>query len=1200
MIHAKKSLGKATGDNAVMFKVEGATAQRQNVSCKATRASMLHVDSALFEPFDNAISVSTRDQHEGDANYLWGTFQLVVKKIHNKDTCAKLTGGPEVSCKCPDVLQFQMATNTVFGNKRWDGLWVEIDAPQVEGDRSHAASVHGMGTQNMCLGLAGVEGDVVAVRRVPPACCCDEAVRLDSLELKLWGATIDCRGGDEAICAQAAVLHNWGRLGYDGAQYENVLGYLAPNSEKKPAKGVLPKPSELEHSAKGLRDVVEGTALWAPRANPAVQGKPLINWMREMDQSVCEVAEASGARCKDTPRTIDILRHHPMVYFAANDVCETMQIVAEGDVDAMQVWVAGAWVDVAELIRERQLPWTSKISAYEQELIEAAPDDAEEGSVPKERPQYCLGVQGKFVKHDDPTAWDRLLAQEKVKQMNWGPSYATGADGCVLSVKGEAPPDAVDEARLPPTDSLTEAAWLLKDGHRDGFWKLYGPSDQLICECDAKGTPEEWFTNPTPQLKAMCRSMIDYTDGLRSNGVTQELKAFPSRLRAMLGLLPADPLLPEDDARVQMIMRNLPVIWQKNKQGTENGRPKMAKDLLMSVRPGVKQALVTKLTATQALSLCKKRVHQQGPWVIALLTDVISANLERVANVTQELVDIYGNEERARLQAAAEEEEAAEVSTTGTRQSGRQLARDIEVAGDSDEARKALAEKQKKKEKAQALAANQRRGLHVVPDQAGYVKIMGSRGQKHAKTPWKVLKRADVEAQLRAGAFVIDTEGHPTKAKPQMFVGGALGRVGDEIVDAPDAVVAANRTAAEAAAAAEAAPPPGQDAEMSEAIVLSQPESYKLSGNGKYAYQLAPDMPKEFVDRLLAGYYDVELRDHDAVLHTLDGAFKVGRADETALHLEIKRDNGTTRYYELRVVPCVSVHMKEPMAMKSLTEYVDSRSTSKKHAKCYRVTVFPNMLHYKSMGQYSDNLTPQERVMAVIGGAMTNGRGKDSVGFIRGLVNAYMLEACPAAKGETAYRSSYEAVLMGRILIGDVRKAVAPLAEPATGSASASVLEDALGATGGSGGVPASSAPHLQPVGSCTINSAPYDPSRPTPVVLPAGLSEIRRGERSPGAPAKPPTKPPARKRPQSPGALGLGAALAQAPAHADPRHLWCQRRLRGGPGALQRRRHLSATNTSNACGSVDQRTPPHVCAWYFCLFCALARVKSVVLPSVF
>ena len=141
----------------------------------------------------------------------------------------------------------------------------------------------------------------------------------------------------------------------------------------------------------------------------------------------------------------------------------------------------------------------------------------------------------------------------------------------------------------------------------------------------------------------------------------------------------------------------------------------MAKDLLMSVRPGVKQALVTKLTATQALSLCKKRVHQQGPWVVALLTDVISANIERVANVTQQLVDLYDGEERARLQAAAEEEEAAEVSTTGTRQSGRQLARDIEVAGDSDEARKALAEKQKKKEKAQALSINQKRGMHVQP-----------------------------------------------------------------------------------------------------------------------------------------------------------------------------------------------------------------------------------------------------------------------------------------------------------------------------------------------------------------------------------------------------------------------------------------------------------------------------------------------------
>ena len=478
---------------------------------------------------------------------------------------------------------------------------------------------------------------------------------------------------------------------------------------------------------------------------------------------------------------------------------------------------------------------------------------------------------------------------------------------------------------------------------------------------------------------------------------------------------------------------------------------------------------------------------------------------------------------------------------------------------------------------------------------------MGSRGQKHAKTPWKVLKR-DLTSRRSCAPARSSSTPRATRPRPSRRCSSAalLGRVGDEIVDAPDAVVAANRTAAEAAAAAEAAPPPGQDAEMSEAIVPAQPESYKLSGNGKYAYQLAPDMPKEFVDRLLAGYYDVELRDHDAVLHTLDGAFKVGRADETALHLEIKRDNGTTRYYELRVVPCVSVHMKEPMAMKSLTEYVDSRSTSKKHAKCYRVTVFPNMLHYKSMGQYSDNLTPQERVMAVIGGAMTNGRGKDSVGFIRGLVNAYMLEACPAAKGETAYRSSYEAVLMGRILIGDVRKAVAPLAEPATGSASASVLEDALGATGGSGGVPASSAPHLQPVGSCTINSAPYDPSRPTPVVLPAGLSEIRRGERSPGAPAKPPTKPPARKRPQSPARSGSAPPSPKRPRTPTRVTFGANVAFAAGPARSSVDDSLSATNTSNACGSVDQRTPAHVCAWCFCSFCALARVKSVVLPSVF
>ena len=472
MIPAKKSLGKATGDNAVMFKIQVATAQRQNVSCKATRASMLHVDSALFEPFDNAISVATRDQAEGDASFLWGSAQLAVKKIHNKDTCAKLTGGPDVPCRCPDVMQFQMATNTVFGNKRWDRLWHEIDAPQAEDDRSHQASVHGMGTQNMCLGLAGVEGDVIAVRRVPQACCCDESLRLDSLELKMWGATIDCRGNEEAICAQAAVIHNWGKLGYDGTQYEDVLGYLAPNSDKKPVKGVMPKPSELEHSAKALRDVLSGTALWAPRANPAVQGKPLVAWMAEMDTSVCAAVEASGSQAKDAPRTPKDLKEHPMVYFGANDVCETMQIAVDGDTDVMQVIVAGEWADVAELVRERQLSWTSKISVHEKEIL-----DAEAPEAPSERPRFCIGVQGQFVKHDDPTAWDRLLAEEGVQQVPWGPTMATGAGGFVLRVDGAAPPGTRSTrtpASRPPT-RYTEAAWLLKDGHRDGFWKLYGP-----------------------------------------------------------------------------------------------------------------------------------------------------------------------------------------------------------------------------------------------------------------------------------------------------------------------------------------------------------------------------------------------------------------------------------------------------------------------------------------------------------------------------------------------------------------------------------------------------------------------------------------------------------------------------------------------------------------------------------------------------
>lgn len=1076
MIQAKKSLGKATGDNAVMFKIQGATAQRQNVSVKATRASMLHVDSALFEPFDNAISVGTRDQHEGDAAYLFGSAQLVVKTVHNKDTCEKLMGGPDVICNCCGVLQFQMATNTMFGNKRWDGLWVEIDAPQAEKNRSHAASVHGMGTQNMCLGLAGVEGDVIAVRRLPPALCCDEAVRLDSLELKMWGWTIDERGGDDAICAQGAVLHNWGKLGYDGAQYTDVIGYLAPNSEKKPVKGVMPKPSELEHSAKALRDVLSGTTLWSSRANPAVQGQPVMAWMKEMDQSVIAAAEASGASgvtvtAKSVPRSTEELKRHPMVYLGANDVCETMRVVAdpESGLEVMQVQVAGAWADVADLIRERQLSWSSKISAYERDVIEAAGDDAEDGTLPTERPLYCLGIQSKFVKHTDETSWDRLLTQDGVEQIEWGPSYATGADGFVLHVKGLGRfENGVGDTS---TDSLTEVAWLMKDGHRDGFWKLYGPSDQLICECDFKGTPEEWFTNPTPQLKVICRGMVDYMDGLNANGMLQELKAFPKRLRAMLGLAATDALLPDDEQRVQMITRNLPVIWQKNKQGVENGRFKLAKDLLIAVRPGVKQALVTKLTATQALSLCKKRVHQQGHWVVALITDVISANLERVANVTQQLVDMYDDEDVARLQAAADAEEAAEVATTGTRQSDRQLALDVEGAGDSEEARKALAEKQKRKERALALASNQKRGLHVVPDQVGYVKVMGSRGQKNAKTPWKVLKKDDVETQLRLGTFVIDTDGHPTSGKPQMFLGGSTGRVGDEIIDTPNDLVRSNKEAVKAAAAAAQV----ADAEMDEAApsttVLSvHPELYRLEGNGKYDYHVPDGSPPEFVQRLMSGYYDVELRDQDAVLHTLGEAFKFGEAQKTALHLEIKRDSGDVRYYELRVVPCVAANMKEPFALPAQTDYTDSCSASKRHSKCYLVTLFPNMLHYKSMGQYIDNLTSYERVMAVIGGAITNGRGKDAAGFIRGLVNAYMTEACPSKKGEGAYRSSYEAVLMGRILVGDVRKVVAPLGAPlgapATGTASASMLEDALGATAG-GNAPGP-APHLSPAGVYT------------------------------------------------------------------------------------------------------------------------------------
>ena len=149
-----------------------------------------------------------------------------------------------------------------------------------------------------------------------------------------------------------------------------------------------------------------------------------------------------------------------------------------------------------------------------------------------------------------------------------------------------------------------------------------------------------------------------------------------------------------------------------------------------------------------------------------------------------------------------------------------------------------------------------------------------------------------------------------------------------------------------------------------------------MRSNGKYAYQIGPESPVEFVQRLEQGYYDAELRDHDAVLHTLDASLKVGRANKTALHIEVLRDNGTTRYYELVVVPCVSFDMKVRETMPAHTEYVQSCSESGKHPWCYRVTLFPNMLHYKSMGQYIAGLNAQERVMAVIGGAI----GFDTLG----------------------------------------------------------------------------------------------------------------------------------------------------------------------------------------------------------------------------
>jgi hypothetical protein len=58
-------------------------------------------------------------------------------------------------------------------------------------------------------------------------------------------------------------------------------------------------------------------------------------------------------------------------------------------------------------------------------------------------------------------------------------------------------------------------------------------------------------------------------------------------------------------------------------------------------------------------------------------------------------------------------------------------------------------------------------------------------------------------------------------------------------------------------------------------------------------------------------------------------------------------------------------------------------------------------------------------------------------GFIRGIINDYVTETCPTTKGESVYLSSYEACLMGQLLVGRSRKVVPPMA-PATNSAAGS------------------------------------------------------------------------------------------------------------------------------------------------------------------
>ena len=116
-------------------------------------------------------------------------------------------------------------------------------------------------------------------------------------------------------------------------------------------------------------------------------------------------------------------------------------------------------------------------------------DDAEEGSVPKERPQYCLGVQGQFVKHDDPTAWDRLLAQEeRASRCPWGPSHGDGRRRLRAARRGGgAAGHAVDEdARLPPTDSL----------HRGGVAAEGRPPRRLLEAVRARPTSSSASATP--------------------------------------------------------------------------------------------------------------------------------------------------------------------------------------------------------------------------------------------------------------------------------------------------------------------------------------------------------------------------------------------------------------------------------------------------------------------------------------------------------------------------------------------------------------------------------------------------------------------------------------------------------------------------------------------------------------------------------